>query len=66
MDIANIAPGAYYASFPVISKIDAAQSLGLNPTLFTKDGGPEQSNLFGDMLQSLHGGITRTYDDESN
>ena len=66
MDIASTAHGTYYASIlaclPVIGKIDEAQGLDLNPTLFHSDGFPQQSNAYANTICDLHGEITRTYD----
>ena len=50
IDMASTAAGAYYESLLAclqpIAKIDLAQSLGLNPTLFCKDDNPNQLDSF--------------------
>lgn len=67
MDITSTVAGAYYASLlvclPAIGEIDLAQSLSLSPTLFGKDGTPHQTNLYRELLQPLHVGVHRVYDE---
>ena len=67
MDIASTATEAYYASIlaclPVVGKIDEAQSLGLNPTLFLPDGAPQPSNAYANIIRELHEEVPRTYDE---
>ena len=66
MDIASTAYGAYYASIlaclAVIGKIDEAQSLDLNPTLFLPDGLPQPSNAYANIIRDLHEEVTCIYD----
>ena len=66
VDVVFITTGAYYASIlsclPIIAKVDEAQSLGLNCTLFDGAGFPHNTNTFKRLVLALHEDMTRAYD----
>ena len=66
MDISATVRGAYYAIHCpppcLIAKVDTAQQLNLDPTLFSKNENPDPRNLFGEILIPLHTSISKLYD----
>ena len=66
IDLASTATGAYYTSIlsclPVIAKVDEVQKLGINATAFDREGLPLPSNLFSDIISTLHARVSQTYD----
>ena len=67
VDVVSTPTGAYYASIlaclPIIAKVDEAQSIGLNCTLFDIVGFPHNNNTFRRLILALHEDMTRAYDE---
>ena len=66
VDVVSTATGAYYASIlsclPIIAKVDEAQRLGLNCTMFDGAGFPQNSNTFRRLVLALHEDMTQAFD----
>ena len=64
MDVASSAAGAsVLACLPTIAKVDEAQKIGLNCTLFDRGGFPHCTNAYKHTIIMLHAQMTRTYDE---